>query len=161
MRARRSSGADADRHDGAGDREPPVRRRRTRSAATLAGPFRRVGVPADPVHLIGVRKALEQWARSADLPDATVADIVLAAYEAMANATEHAYRNRPGTIDVLATEDDTEVVAVVRDRGEWRTPPAEPGHRGRGLLMIRSLSRAEVAPGPDGTTVQMRWPRHR
>jgi len=85
---------------------------------------------------------------------------VAASYEALANAAEHGYRNRPGTIDLLATGSDTEIEIVVRDRGEWRPPPVDPGFRGRGLVMIRSMSSwAEIEPGPDGTTVRMRWSR--
>ena len=129
------------------------------SAATLVGDMDCSDIPADAARLVGVRRKLQDWALAVGLPRTTVGDLVLAAYEAMANAAEHAYRNRPGTIDLLATRDDDEVVVTVRDRGEWRPPPADPGHRGRGLMMIRSMSRAEVEHGPEGTTVRMRWPR--
>ena len=130
-------------------------------AGTLVTPLRCNDIPADATRLIGVRKALEEWAFTAGLPDTTVMDVVLAGYEAMANAAEHGYRARPGTIDLLATCDDDEVVVVVRDRGDWRPPPADPGYRGRGLVLIRSMSHAEIEPGPHGTTVRMRWPRDR
>ena len=131
----------------------------TVSAATMVGPLDCPGIPADAARLVGVRRVLQDWALATGLPATTAADLVLAVYEAMANAAEHAYRNRPGTIDLLATVDDDEVVVTVRDRGDWRPPPADPGHRGRGLMMIRSMSRAEVEPGPQGTTVRMRWSR--
>jgi serine/threonine-protein kinase RsbW len=147
------------RAGGDGTGGPPDRRRRVRTAVTLVDPFRRENIPAEPTQLIDVRRALADWARSAGLSPSTAADLVLASYEAMANATEHAYRDGTGTIDVLVTSDDAEVTVLVRDHGAWRPPPADPGHRGRGLLMIRSLSRAEVVAGPDGTTVRMRWPR--
>ena len=131
----------------------------TASAATVAGPLECPDIPADAARLVGVRRTLQDWASAAGLPRSTVADLVLASYEAMANSAEHGYRNGPGTIDLLATCDEDGVVVTVRDRGEWRSPPADPGHRGRGLMMIRSMSHAEVEPGPDGTTVRMRWPR--
>jgi serine/threonine-protein kinase RsbW len=131
----------------------------TVSAATMAGPLECPGIAADAARLVGVRRTLQDWASAAGLPASTVSDLVLASYEAMANSAEHGYRNRTGTIDLLATCDEDEVVVTVRDRGEWRPPPADPGHRGRGLMMIRSMSHAEVDPGPDGTTVRMRWPR--
>ena len=38
-------------------------------------------------------------------------------------AAEHAYPDRPGTIDLLATCTDDDVEVVVRDRGDWRPPP--------------------------------------
>jgi anti-sigma regulatory factor (Ser/Thr protein kinase) len=126
-------------------------------AATLVSPLRRANIPAEATVLVGVRKAVEDWALAAGLSRETVTDIVAASYEAMANAAEHAYRNRSGTIDLLATCTDTDVEVVVRDRGEWRPPPVDPGFRGRGLVMIRSMSRAEIEPGPHGTTVRMRW----
>jgi anti-sigma regulatory factor (Ser/Thr protein kinase) len=129
------------------------------AATTMVSPLHWADIPANATRLVSVRRGLQEWALAAGLPHTLATDIVLAAYEAMANAAEHAYRHRPGTIDLLATCDDDEVVVVVRDRGDWRPPPADPGHRGRGLLMIRSMSHAEVAPGPDGTTVRMRWSR--
>ena len=130
-------------------------------ATTLVGPLRREDIPADAAFLVGVRRAVEEWALTTGLSRETVADIVAASYEAMANAAEHAYRHRSGTIDLLATCTENEVEVVVRDRGEWRPPPADPGFRGRGLVMIRTMSQAEVEPGQGGTTVRMRWSRGR
>ena len=129
------------------------------AATTMVSPLHWTDIPANATRLVSIRRGLQEWALAAGLPHTMATDIVLAAYEAMANAAEHAYRLRPGTIDLLATCDDDEVVVIVRDRGDWRPPPADPGHRGRGLLMIRSMSHAEIEPGPDGTTVRMRWSR--
>ena len=130
------------------------------AAATLVSPLRREDIPADATYLVGVRRAVEEWAVTAGFGREIVTDIVAASYEALANAAEHGYRNRPGTIDLLATCSATEIEIVVRDRGEWRPPPVDPGFRGRGLVMIRSMSSwAEIEPGPDGTTVRMRWSR--
>lgn len=144
-----------DRVDGDGD-APPVH---DGAATTTVNPLRWSDIPANATRLVGVRRALQEWALAAGVPHTTATDIVLAAYEAMANAAEHAYRDRAGTIDLHASCDDDEVVVTVRDRGDWRPPPADPGHRGRGLLMIKSMSRAEIEPGPHGTTVRMRWSR--
>jgi anti-sigma regulatory factor (Ser/Thr protein kinase) len=119
------------------------------------------GISADAMHLVGVRRGVEEWALKAGLSRETVTDVVAASYEAMANAAEHAYRERSGTIDLLATCYENDVEIIVRDQGDWRPPPADPGFRGRGLVMIRMMSHAEIEPGPDGTTVRMRWPRER
>jgi anti-sigma regulatory factor (Ser/Thr protein kinase) len=129
------------------------------TTSTIVTPLRYAGIPADARRLVDARRALEKWAVAADIAPSIVADIVLAGYEAMANAAEHGYRLRPGTLDLLATCEDGEVIVVVRDRGDWRPPPVDPGDRGRGLLMIRSTSQAEIESGLDGTTVRMRWPR--
>jgi anti-sigma regulatory factor (Ser/Thr protein kinase) len=128
------------------------------TTTTMVTPLRCSAIPADPRRLADARRALEEWAVAAGVAPDVVGDIVLAAYEAMANAAEHAYRLRPGTLDLLATCEAGEVVVVVEDRGDWRPPPADPGDRGRGLLMIRSTSQAEIESGLDGTTVRMRWP---
>ena len=148
------------------DGERPVDRdlddRQADSATTTrVTPLRYAGIPADARRLVDARRGLERWAVAAGIAPSVVEDIVLAGYEAMANAAEHAYRLRPGTLDLLATSEDGEVVVVVRDRGDWRPPPADPGDRGRGLLMIRSTSEADIDSGPDGTTVRMRWRRGR
>ena len=75
-------------------------------------------------------------------------------------STPTATGRAPSTCWRRASEDDVEI--VVRDRGDWRPPPVDPGFRGRGLVMIRSMSSwAEIEPGPDGTTVRMRWSRWR
>jgi serine/threonine-protein kinase RsbW len=130
------------------------------AAATLVGALHKEDIPADATYLVGVRKEVEKWALAAGFSREIVTDIVAASYEALANAAEHGYRNQPGTIDLLATCGDTEIEIVVRDRGEWRPPPADPGFRGRGLVMIRSMSsHAEIEHGPDGTTVRMLWSR--
>lgn len=51
-----------------------------------------------------------------------------------------------------------DVVVVVRDRGTWRPPVADPGWRGRGMVIIRGLAdHVDVRHGPGGTTVEMRW----
>jgi anti-sigma regulatory factor (Ser/Thr protein kinase) len=112
-----------------------------------------------PGHLVEVRHQLEHWAANAGLRASTVADLVLAAYEALANAAEHAYPSRDGPVDLVAARTtDGRVLVIVSDYGRWRPPPADPGFRGRGLQMITALTRrVQVQPGPHGTTVHMEW----
>ncbi len=44
----------------------------------------------------------------------------------------------------------------VVDSGSWKTPPADPGTRGRGLLLIRTVSdQVEVEGTDEGTSVEM------
>jgi hypothetical protein len=50
------------------------------------------------------------------------------------------------------------VDVVVQDFGTWREIPADPGFRGRGLMLMRRLAedvRVEPTPG-GGTTVRFR-----
>jgi serine/threonine-protein kinase RsbW len=88
-----------------------------------------------------------------------VADVVLASYEALANAAEHAYPSGPGLVDLVAARTtDGRVLVTVSDHGRWRPPPCDPGFRGRGLTMIKELTlQVEIQQNQDGTTVHMEW----
>ena len=87
-------------------------------------------------------------------------DIVLAVYEAVANATEHAYKDTaaPGTVTVRSRHRPNGVLEItVTDTGTWDPSPSER-FRGRGLALITVLSDTNaLTTGPDGTTVTMCW----
>lgn len=88
------------------------------------------------------------------------ADIVLAVYEAVANATEHAYKNasEPGVVTVHSRRRRNGALEItVTDTGTWDPSPAQR-FRGRGLALITALSDTHaLTTGPDGTTVTMCW----
>jgi PAS domain S-box-containing protein len=109
--------------------------------------------------LTDVRRRLAEWLRSESVPDSLAADIVLVVNEACSNSVEHGYRGRePGTMRIEAAIDDRHVTVQVADSGSWKTPPADPGMRGRGLLLMRALSdRVELDGTAEGTTVGMRF----
>jgi PAS domain S-box-containing protein len=109
--------------------------------------------------LTDVRRRLAEWLRSQSVPDSLAADIVLVVNEACSNSVEHGYRGRePGTMRIEAAIDDRHVTVQVADSGSWKTPPADPGMRGRGLLLMRALSdRVELDGTAEGTTVGMRF----
>jgi serine/threonine-protein kinase RsbW len=117
------------------------------------------GILGEAGQLVEVRHQLERWAVGTGLPAPAVADLVLSTYEALANAAEHAYPSNQGPVDLVAARTtDGRVLVTVSDRGRWRPPPANPGFRGRGLLMIKALAhQAEVRQSPQGTTVHMQW----
>lgn len=112
---------------------------------------------ADAVELADIRHRLIAWARGAAVPEDLVADVVLAVNEACANSIEHAYRGHdPGTVRVDAHCDGAQVQVRVVDRGSWKTAPADPGNRGRGLLLIRAVTNwLEMDCTSSGTTVDM------
>ena len=87
-------------------------------------------------------------------------DIVLAVYEAVANATEHAYKDTaaPGTVTVRSRHRPNGALEItVTDTGTWDPSPSER-FRGRGLALITALSDTHaLTTGPDGTTVTMCW----
>lgn len=122
-------------------------------------------VPAEAPAINGVRHVLRSWLRALPLGDEIVTDVVSACYEAMANAVEHAYRDRGrgGTLDVAAEFRSAErrLTVAVSDRGRWREVPSasERGARGHGLPLIRLLApESVVTAGPEGTRVTMSWP---
>jgi anti-sigma regulatory factor (Ser/Thr protein kinase) len=93
----------------------------------------------------------------AAIPDELVADIVLAVNEACANSIEHGYRDRnPGVVRVEGENDGAQIHLKITDSGSWKTAPADPGVRGRGLVLIRAVSDwLEMECTPSGTTVDM------
>ncbi|WP_053227300.1 SpoIIE family protein phosphatase [Solirubrobacter soli] len=108
-----------------------------------------------------VRQAMRTWLAGAAVDPGDAELVVLAAGELCANSVEHAYA--PDVTDAavevaLAREPGGVLTLVVRDRGRWRPPPADPGFRGRGLNIVRALMHAvDVDEGADGTTVSTRY----
>jgi anti-anti-sigma factor len=114
-------------------------------------------LPAIPAQLSAVRRAVEEWAGTAALPGDQLDDLQFTLGEALANSVEHAYRDRtPGTVDyAVSLAAGGRVHVEVSDRGSWRPPTPDPGHRGRGVEMIRALAQDVVLHGDDdGTAVR-------
>jgi serine/threonine-protein kinase RsbW len=140
------------------------------SAAARAETLRlRLTGPALPLQLSAVRGRVAAWAEGLGASPETVDDLVLATHEALANVADHAYSDRAhldgesgsASLDAELTTAG-EIVVMVRDQGRWRPPAADPGWRGRGLLIIRGLSDdVEIRHDGAGTTVQMRWQLHK
>ncbi|GAA4542391.1 SpoIIE family protein phosphatase [Pseudonocardia xishanensis] len=112
-------------------------------------------VPAEAGELRGLRRRIAEWARLAALDELLVEDLQLVLGEAAANVVDHAYPDAPGSYDLrVALRGDGAVHVVVTDHGTWRPAPADKGHRGRGLDLIRALGReVTVQPGPLGTVI--------
>ncbi|UOZ05771.1 ATP-binding protein [Amycolatopsis sp. WQ 127309] len=106
-----------------------------------------------------LREALAGWVRALGLGTERGEDVVLAGYEAMANSAEHAYRDQEtGYVDVRAEAFAGGLTVTVTDYGDWRTPVPTNGLRGRGLLLIDSLTdRCAQVHREDGTTITMTW----
>ncbi|MDT5013296.1 MAG: hypothetical protein QOH57_4913, partial [Mycobacterium sp.] len=116
---------------------------------------------ATPDRLAGVRARLDMWLRAAGVQDGLRGDVVLAVGEACTNSIEHAYRDgKHGSVHVEADfEDgsgDGDIRVRVVDFGSWKTPPADPGTRGRGLRLIKALAHSvALSPTTTGTTIEM------
>jgi serine/threonine-protein kinase RsbW len=117
------------------------------------GPISQRTLPGLRRHLISWlrRRAGEEVSRQAD-------EIVLACWEAMANVLDHAYRGRPGQIDVRARIDDTVLIVTIADEGRWSAAAEQPD-RGRGLRLIQALvDGLDLRSTDDGTMVTLTWP---
>jgi anti-sigma regulatory factor (Ser/Thr protein kinase) len=103
--------------------------------------------------LRNAREALRLWLVGAEITEMDVHDIVLAAWEAIANASEHSLSETGFRLQAQLVDEAVRV--VVEDDGTWLTP-AVRADRGRGLQLMRSLmSSVEVEPGPHGTRVTL------
>ncbi|MEV6829004.1 ATP-binding protein [Amycolatopsis sp. NPDC051102] len=120
------------------------------------------GVPAVPDALRRLRHELMAWVLAAGVDEGRAGDIVLAAYEALANVADHAYDGSgDGLVDVDASVSPDRVEVVITDHGQWRTPVPDTqpvSLRGRGLLLLRaSADRADISSGDAGTVVTLTW----
>lgn len=109
--------------------------------------------------LIPLRRDLARWTARTPLGRDRQEDVVLAVYEAMANAAEHAYPDdEGGPLDVTARCGADELTVVVTDEGRWKTPDPGETMRGRGRPLIATLAdAADTRCGDGGTTVTMRF----
>ncbi len=121
-------------------------------------------VTADPAAATQLRQLLAEWLGEHVPTAGERADaITLAAYEALANAVEHAYVGRPetGTMSLRATyhPGDKQLHVTVQDQGHWLEPtPATSRLRGRGIALMQALSdHPRINPGPGGTIVNLEW----
>lgn len=105
-----------------------------------------------------LRRRFHDWL-AVDLPPAVVGDVVLAVYEAIVNAAEHAYADHadgPGPVCLEAHRAADHLLITVSDQGHWRRPDAG-GSRGRGIpLMRRLIQHTHTRCDHSGTVVHLR-----
>ena len=119
-------------------------------------------MPGDLTGLSTTRQALAGWLRTRGVGEPVLADLVLAASEALANAAEHGAGRRADERVCLTAwiepgeraEDD--VVLSVSDRGRWRPTAAASAERGRGLKIISAMVDTVDVQSRAGTTVVLR-----
>lgn len=115
-------------------------------------------LPAVAENLAVVRDRLRSWLALAGVDSEPASDVLLAVGEATSNAAEHSATNgrRSVTLSVHARVSGAGLRLTVSDNGRWRAPPADPGHRGHGLRLIKALvDSAELTTNQHGTTVEM------
>ena len=112
-----------------------------------------------------VRRVLRTFLDGRGVDRAVIAQVVLAADEAFANAVTHGHGKR--AISVSARVSRRQVSVEIRDHGRGFAPrrsrsrpvPAASRVHGRGVFLIEGLmDEVEIRPGRHGTTVRMvRW----
>lgn len=129
--------------------------------------FAKIGVIAGPELAAQIRQELSEWLRRNFLLDPEkTSDVLLAVYEALANAAEFAYVGaaQPGPMHVRADYDDAAAVltVTVTDEGHWRSNDNDIKNiaRGRGIPLMRALAdRADINTTAAGTEVRLQWDR--
>jgi anti-sigma regulatory factor (Ser/Thr protein kinase) len=115
--------------------------------------FRLAAVPAQAALL---RAHLRLWLAEQRAGEDEIADILLAANEAFANAITHAHQPRSIAVDVDASVKDGVVEVVVRDHGRWQES-RHTGGVGLGLALMHALmDTVELHASQQGTTVRLR-----
>jgi PAS domain S-box-containing protein len=117
----------------------------------------RIESAATADQLANVRRRLTGWLDAAGIPAEQAADIVLVINEACTNCIEHAYRGHSvGTMLTEVKAVDDGVRARITDSGSWKTPAANPGNSGRGLVLMRTMSDSmEMDTTSTGTVVDI------
>ncbi len=112
-------------------------------------------LPAEPLELGSLRRALRRWLAECEASDSESYDIILACNEACANAIEHAYGPGDALVEINAALSGDEVAITVRDSGRWRE--ARGDNRGRGLALMETLMDSVniVTAADTGTQVSM------
>jgi anti-sigma regulatory factor (Ser/Thr protein kinase) len=98
---------------------------------------------------------MRSWLSGAPVERSEAEDVVLATWEACANAIEHAVDPAHDVVTVRATLEDSRVRVVVRDTGTW-APYTIRENRGLGLRLMKALSSSfDVSQDGEGTTVTL------
>jgi serine phosphatase RsbU (regulator of sigma subunit)/anti-sigma regulatory factor (Ser/Thr protein kinase) len=111
-------------------------------------------LPADRDGLKRMRAALGDWLDELHAGPELRHDVLLAAWEACANAVEHAQGPASATFSLHADRDGSVVRVRVADTGRWRSAGSDPVERGLGLPLMRGLmDRVDIVHEADGTVV--------
>ena len=117
----------------------------------------RIEVPAVAERLAEIRRQLALWLEPIGVSSSVVSDVVLVVNEACTNCIEHAYRGiDAGPMYVEANLVHGQIVVDIADHGVWQPPPSQPSTRGRGVAIMRAVSKdVEMQSSSEGTTVRM------
>lgn len=102
-----------------------------------------------------LREVLRAWLRDAGADHGAQEEIVLACWEATANALEHPV-GADGRVRLVVEKREGHIIACVSDTGRWREPTDASVERGLGLHLIAGLmDRVQLVETKAGTRVLM------
>jgi anti-sigma regulatory factor (Ser/Thr protein kinase) len=113
-------------------------------------------VPADPGVLFQVRQSLRGWLHTAEFGSEAIDAMVLAVHEAVANGIEH---GGGSPVRVEGRAEDGDLVVEVTTKGAWKAGSEGDGalaERGRGLALMRALTKLELLVGDGCVTIRLR-----
>jgi serine phosphatase RsbU (regulator of sigma subunit)/anti-sigma regulatory factor (Ser/Thr protein kinase) len=110
-----------------------------------------LGISSRTGSLDVVRDALRVWLDSAGVKRTDAEDIILATWEACANAIEHALEPAAELVHVTASYEDSTVRVTIADSGRWAPFADRPG-RGLGLRLMEALMTDVRVDSKDGGT---------
>jgi len=111
-------------------------------------------LPADREGLRQMRSRLGVWLGELGTEPVIRNDVLLAAWEACANAVEHAQGPASTTFGLHVQRDGQLLRLRVTDSGQWRAQDASSGDRGLGLPLMRGLmDRVDIVHAAGGTVV--------
>jgi anti-sigma regulatory factor (Ser/Thr protein kinase) len=132
----------------------------------MMAPYYRGNFARQPGNVLIARKSVARFARECGFPDEKIADIELAASEALNNAFEHGCLGRFSGFSVFCDCVDGELAVEVRDSGtgfrvtaESRMVEPEKHRRGFGIYLMRRLM-DDVSFARNGSTVRLLCRRH-
>jgi serine phosphatase RsbU (regulator of sigma subunit)/anti-sigma regulatory factor (Ser/Thr protein kinase) len=110
---------------------------------------------AIPLAVPIVRRTLSRYATRLGLDDDRTYALITAVGEAMANAVEHAYPERPGIVRLRVANGDGALHVTVEDDGRWKQAQKRD-ERGRGLPLMRALmDGVEIRTNQSHTTISL------
>jgi serine/threonine-protein kinase RsbW len=105
--------------------------------------------------LPGLRQELGEWLARAGATEVVRDEILLACWEATANAIEHPVEPK-GHVLVAAERREDHILVAVTDSGTWRSRSEDRHDRGLGLKLIAALmDRVQVVTTAHGTRLLM------
>lgn len=114
-----------------------------------------LSIPADVDSMSLVRDSMRAWLVGTSLDRPAAEGLVLATWEAVANAVEHALEPRGYLVRVHAELVDSRIRVVVEDTGDW-APPSGALDRGFGIRLMEALvTSVDIARGANGTTITL------